>query len=60
MSELLTLAQAAAYLKVHPRTLTRLVEAGRVPYLNVSSGDQRRRFRFTRADLDAYLTRRAS
>ena len=48
--ELLTCEEAAAYLRVHPRTVTRLLTAGRLPGVKVG-----RQWRLRKADLDAYL-----
>jgi excisionase family DNA binding protein len=49
---LLTLAEAAAYLRVHRRTLTRLLRDGLVPGVKIG-----RQWRVRKADLDAYFTR---
>jgi excisionase family DNA binding protein len=48
---LLTLAEAAAYLRVHPRTMTRLLQARQVTGVRVG-----RQWRIRQTDLDAYLT----
>jgi excisionase family DNA binding protein len=49
-SELLTLAEAAAYLRVHRRTMGRLLRDGTVPGSKIG-----RQWRIRRADLDALL-----
>lgn len=48
--ELLTCEEAATYLRVHPRTVGRLLKAGRLPGVKVG-----RQWRLRKADLDAYL-----
>ncbi|MCD6032226.1 MAG: Helix-turn-helix domain [Thermomicrobiales bacterium] len=48
---LLTLAEAAAYLRVHPRTMTRLLQTRQVPGVRVG-----RQWRIRKTDLDAYFT----
>ena len=47
--ELLTRVEAAAYLRVHPRTVGRLLRAGSLPGVKVG-----RQWRLRKADLDAY------
>jgi excisionase family DNA binding protein len=49
--ELLTLAEAAEYLRLHRRTLTRLLREGTVPGTKIG-----RQWRVRKADLDAVLT----
>jgi len=49
---LLTSSQAAAQLGVHPATLRRWADAGRVRHVKFPNG----RLRFDPADLDAWLT----
>ena len=48
--ELLTCEEAAAYLRLHPRTVGRLLKAGHLPGVKVG-----RQWRLRKADLDAYL-----
>lgn len=48
--ELLTCAEAAAYLRVHERTVARLLTRGALPGVKVG-----RQWRLRKADLDAYL-----
>ena len=48
--ELLTCEQAAAYLRLRPRTVGRLPQAGQLPGVKVG-----RQWRLRKADLDAYL-----
>jgi len=48
--ELLTLDEAAAYLRVHRRTMGRLLRAGTVPGTKIG-----RQWRIRRADLEAAL-----
>jgi excisionase family DNA binding protein len=48
---LLTLAEAATYLRVHPRTMSRLLQERQVPGVKIG-----RQWRVRRADLDAYFT----
>jgi len=52
MDEWLTTKEASEYLKIHRRTLYRMMEDGRLPYRSIL-GSRRRRIR--RADLDALL-----
>ena len=47
---LLTCDEAAAYLRLHPRTVGRLLKAKTLPGVKVGS-----QWRLRRADLDAYL-----
>jgi excisionase family DNA binding protein len=54
MNGWLTTAEAAAYLKVQPRTLSLWARQGKVP-AHPLSGVQRRVWRFLRAELDAML-----
>ncbi len=49
--ELLTCEEAAAYLRVAPQTLYRLLRSAVLPGVKVG-----RQWRVRRADLDAYLT----
>jgi excisionase family DNA binding protein len=53
-SEWLTVAEAATYLKVKPRTLLLWVRQGKVKAFALS-GTKRRVWRFRQADLDAAL-----
>ena len=55
MHEWLTLSEAAAYLKVKPRTLALWARQRRVPSHKLS-GTRRRVWRFLRPELDAILT----
>jgi excisionase family DNA binding protein len=55
-SEWLTAAEAAAYLKIAPRTLVRWAKEGRVPAHRLS-GLSRVTWRFQRSELDAMLCR---
>jgi len=55
MAEWLTISEAAAYLKVRPRTLALWARQGKVPAHRLS-GVQRRVWRFLRSELDAMLT----
>ena len=48
--ELLTCEEAAGYLRLHPRTVGRLLKAGQLPGVKVG-----RQWRLRKADLDAYL-----
>ena len=50
-SDLLTLAEAAAYLRVHRRTMARLLRQGVVPGTKIG-----RQWRVRKVDLDAVLT----
>ena len=43
--------EAAEYLRIHPRTLTRLAKRGEVPSIHIG-----RLWRFRRSDLDDWLT----
>lgn len=50
MTDVLTLAQAAALLQLSPRTLTKLAVAGTIAGRKVGS-----QWRFLRTDLEAYV-----
>jgi excisionase family DNA binding protein len=52
MDEWLTTKEACKYLKIHRRTLYRMMEGGRLPYCYIA-GSGRRRIR--KADVDALL-----
>ena len=52
---LLTLAEVAVFLRVHPRTMSRLLQERQVPGVKIG-----RQWRVRKADLDAYLTAAAS
>ncbi len=52
---LLTCDEAAAYLRLHPRTVGRLLKARTLPGVKVGS-----QWRLRRADLDAYLVGQGS
>ena len=54
-SDLLTLAEAAAYLRVHRRTMARLLRQGVVPGTKIG-----RQWRVRKADLDATVAGRAA
>lgn len=47
---LLTCEEAATYLRLHPRTVGRMLQEGRLPGVKVG-----RQWRIRRADLDAFL-----
>ena len=51
--ELLTCEEAAEYLRIHPRTVGRLLNEGKLPGVKVG-----RQWRLRRADLDAHLSGR--
>jgi excisionase family DNA binding protein len=53
--EWMTLNEAAAYLKIKPRTLAQWVREGKVPGHRLS-GTQRVVWRFLQSELDAMLT----
>lgn len=53
-SDWLTASEAAAYLKVKPRSLLLWVRQGRIPAYALS-GTRRRVWRFRQADLDNFL-----
>jgi excisionase family DNA binding protein len=55
MNEWLTATEAAAHLKVRPRTLLLWVREGKVPAYRLS-GVRRCVWRFLRSELDAMLT----
>jgi len=54
MTEWLTAREAAAYLRVKPRTIVAWAKQGKVPGHRLS-GSQRITWRFRREDLDAML-----
>ena len=47
--------EAARYLRIHPRTLTRMARRGEIPAIAIG-----RLWRFRRVDLDAWLKNRVS
>jgi len=47
--------QAARYLRISPRTLTRMARRGEIPSIQIG-----RLWRFRRADLDDWLTRKVN
>jgi excisionase family DNA binding protein len=47
--------EAAQYLRIHPRTLTRMARRGEIPSIQIG-----RLWRFRRLDLDDWLTRKVS
>ena len=47
--------QAARYLQVHPRTITRMAKRGGIPAIHLG-----RLWRFRKSDLDAWLESRVS
>jgi len=47
--------EAASYLRIHPRTLTRMARHGEIPGLQIG-----RHWRFRRADLDAWVDSKVS
>ena len=49
-TEMLTCDEAAEYLRLHPRTVCRLLQQGKLPGVKVG-----RQWRILRADLDAHL-----
>ncbi len=53
LPELMTCAQVAAWLKLHPSTIGHLIRAGRIPVLRLGIG--RGRYRFVRHTLEAWL-----
>jgi nitrogen PTS system EIIA component len=48
-------SEAAHYLRVHPRTLTRMARDGEIPAIPIG-----RQWRFRKSDLDAWLESRIS
>ena len=46
-------AEAALYLRIHPRTLTRMAKQGEIPAIHLG-----RLWRFRKKDLDSWLERR--
>lgn len=51
--EYLSVTQAAARLGISARQVARLIETGRLPALNVGTGQRRKDYRIAVADLDA-------
>lgn len=47
--------EAAGYLRIHPRTLTRMARDGEIPGLQIG-----RHWRFRRGDLDAWVDSKVS
>ena len=47
--------EAAQYLRISPRTLTRMARCGEIPSIQIG-----RLWRFRRADLDEWLTRKVN
>ena len=52
---ILNTGEAAGYLRLHPRTLTRMAREGEIPGLQIG-----RHWRFRRADLDAWVDSKVS
>jgi excisionase family DNA binding protein len=50
VDEILTTAEAATYLKIHPRTLTRFAKAAELPGFRIGS-----HWRFLRSELDLWM-----
>jgi excisionase family DNA binding protein len=50
-SDVLTVPEAAAYLRLNPKTLYKLIDEGRVPYVRIGE----RRIRMRRSSLVAWL-----
>jgi len=56
IDRLLTVGEVAAALRIHPRTVLRLIDKGDIGAILVSpSGAQRRRYRISRKDLTEYV-----
>ena len=53
-SDILTLAEVAAYLKVAERTMYRLTAAGKIPAFKVGGT-----WRFSRVDIDAWIKKQS-
>ena len=51
----LTTEEGACYLRIHPRTLSRMARAGEIPGLQIG-----RQWRFRRSDLDAWVDSKIS
>lgn len=54
----LTVEETAAELRVHKRSVYRLVTAGEIAWINVGTGTKRPRIRISRDALDRYLKSR--
>ncbi len=54
--ELLTLAEVAAVLGIHPKTAGRLVRSGRLPASNIGTGLEKPRYAVRRCDLEELIT----
>jgi len=52
MAAFLTTEEVLVYLRVNPRSIHRLIEAGDLPAIRIG-----RQYRFRRSDLDAWLER---
>lgn len=53
---ILTAREAAAFLKVHPITIFRLFNAGRLPGIILREGARRRTIRFSEDVLEQFIT----
>lgn len=56
--ELLTLDQAATYLNITADQVAAFVQDGALDYINLGRGKKKRRIRFTKQDLDAFIEHR--
>lgn len=52
-NEYLTLMEAAGILKMHKRTVERMIRSGKIIAVNVSNGQQRKRWRVLRSSIQA-------
>jgi excisionase family DNA binding protein len=53
--QLLTVEEAAALLRQHPKTVYRRVSAGELPWVNIAPKGKRAKIRFRLSSLEAYL-----
>lgn len=56
--QLLTVEEAAAILKQHPKTLYRLVSNGEMAWVNIAARGKRAKIRFDLADILTYVEER--
>lgn len=57
-TDVLSVAEVAARLRVSPRHVYRMIESGELPAMNIAVGDTRPTYRIRCADLDAYVSGR--
>jgi len=54
-TDLMTVHETAKYLRVSILTVRRLIWAGKLPYVDISTGSKRKSYRIRRKELREYL-----